>query len=238
MFHLKQHRSDQKAILTDRSLDEMRVATARQDDRTGYGIGWRVRPTWVEHDGGMGGVSALLWMVPRAGIVVAAVTNSGRQSPLSPGSVVGDVANALLPPAPGAQNSDPVRPAPSVSAPAGPRDLLGTWRGAVQTHCGQVDFRLDFLPSGDVHAQLDQQLVALVNSVTYENGRLTGEMVGEIATPDASRRPHNLWLELQRRDNVLNGALVAVSAIDGRGGAPRRLGHALAHWTELRKSDN
>src|SRR5258708_1666199 len=75
MFHLKQHLPDQKAILTDRSLDEMQVATARQDDGAGYGIGWRVYSTWVEHDGGMGGVSALLWMVPTAGLVVAAVTN-------------------------------------------------------------------------------------------------------------------------------------------------------------------
>lgn len=238
MFHLQQRRSDQKAILTDRSLDEMRVATARQDDRAGYGLGWRVCPSWAEHDGGMSGVRAHLRLIPSAGIVVAAVTNSSRESPVRPDTVVRDIAAVLLTSASETQDPETVTSTPPVSAPADPRDLLGTWRGMVQTYRGQIPFRLDVLPSGDVHAQLGQQLVALVNSVTYENGRLTGETVGEIGTPDARRRPHNLWLELQRRGNVLNGALVAVSAIDGRGGAPRRLGHALNHWTELSKTDN
>ncbi|MGI8554411.1 MAG: serine hydrolase domain-containing protein [Dehalococcoidia bacterium] len=234
MFHLRQYRSDQKAILTDRSLDEMQVATAQQDDDAGYGIGWRVCPTWIEHDGGMGGVSALLRLVPTAGIVVAAVTNSSRESPLSPGRIVEDVVNLLLPPTPGTRNSEP---ASSVSVPSGPTDLLGIWRGTVHTYGGDMPFQLNVLPSGEMHAQLGQQLEALVNSVTYENGYLNGEMVGEIGTPDAYRRPHFVWLDLKRRDNVLTGALIAVAAIDGRGGTPQRLGHALNHWAELSKTD-
>lgn len=238
MVHLKQRLPDQKAVLADRSLDEMRVATARQDDRAGYGIGWRVTSTEIEHDGGMAGVRALLRIVPTAGIAVAAATNSSRESPLSPRRIAEDVADVLLPPGTAIRDREADVPTPPAARSLDMRDLLGTWRGAMHTYRGDVPLRLTFLASGDVHAQLGQQLVALVNSATYEDGELHGEMVGEIDTPDANRRPHTVWLDLKPRGDVLNGALVAVAAQDGRGGAPRRMGHALAYWTELSKADS
>ncbi len=60
MFHLKDHLSDQKAILTDASIDEMhRMTTSEEDDpRSGYGIGWGIHDRQdgyhvVSHTGGM-----------------------------------------------------------------------------------------------------------------------------------------------------------------------------------------
>jgi hypothetical protein len=41
-------------------------------------------------------------------------------------------------------------------------------------------------------------------------------------------RPYKLWLELKRRDNVLNGALIAFSQREIYTGP-------LTHWVELRR---
>ena len=60
MFHLKAHRPDQKAILSDEAIDEMQSPTAEINSGMGYGVGWRVAEhdlgyRTVSHAGGMGG---------------------------------------------------------------------------------------------------------------------------------------------------------------------------------------
>ncbi len=58
---------------------------------------------------------------------------------------------------------------------------------------------------------------------------LRGWMRGELETADVNRgRPYKLWLELKRRDNVLNGSLIAFSQREIYTGP-------LTHWVELRK---
>ena len=89
MFHLKQPLSDQKAILTEQSLDEMQAPSARQSALERYGIGWRIYDGVEDHfmcghSGGMDGVNTLLNIVPSAQIVVALLTERAlaRRKPL------------------------------------------------------------------------------------------------------------------------------------------------------------
>ena len=85
MFHLKEHLSDQRAILSDASIDEMQTPTSAADGRAGYGVGWGVSDSargyrTVSHSGGMPGVATYCTFVPSKRVAVVVLSNS--RSPL------------------------------------------------------------------------------------------------------------------------------------------------------------
>lgn len=245
MFHLKQHLPDQKAILTDASIDAMQTAAVQLPPaNTGgthdggarsYGLGWFIEQTsygkQVSHYGAMGGTRTRLLLFPQHGLVIAAAANTGHRLPHT---IHEDVLAALLPglrevPAAhgneGAAAHHDAPPAPLESHSLVP--LEGDWRGYVHTDCGDVPFALSFRPSGDVHAQLGEQLTTLVNNISFREQRLTGKMAGMLETEDVQRRPHDvrhhLQIELHRRGEVLNGAVIA------------KCSNTLSHWAELKR---
>ena len=112
-----------------------------------------------------------------------------------------------------------------------PPKLIGEWSGSVHTYKGEVPFTLWFKESGDVHAQLGEQLKTLLNDVSFTDGYLEGRMMGDIGTEDANRRPYHLHVTLNLREDVLNGAMIAKS-LPGR-----KMGNALSHWVELTKQE-
>lgn len=252
MFHLKQHLADQKAILSDQTLDEMQINSVQQDNIEGYGIGWATYGGIedhhiVGHGGGMGGVNTLLRMVPAAQVVVVVLTNItpgtnlGDQDTDLANQVAVDILSVLLPTyaekrtlGEWQRTSESTRkPEPDFRPDA---HLLGQWSGHVHTYENDIPFTLWFKETGDVHAQLDTQLKTLVNEVQFKEEYLTGKMMGTIGTPDASRYPHYLHLDLKHRGEVLTGAIIAIT-VDGRDGGTvgRRQGNALSYWVELRK---
>jgi CubicO group peptidase (beta-lactamase class C family) len=228
MFHLKSRLPDQKSILSDGAIDDMQKATADAGNGQGYGLGWSVAEypggrRSVSHTGGMGGVSTSLRLFPAEKIAIAVLTNAGSH-PVA-GLVMEEITVALLP---GARR-------PSVAGPIGasefspPAELIGTWSGQVHTHRAPVPFTLEIKKDGDVHARLGLQLQTLLNRVMLRDGYLTGTMMGDIGTEDASRTPHTLSLTLRLRGSVLVGGITAMSL------PAKRVGNALTHWVELKK---
>jgi CubicO group peptidase (beta-lactamase class C family) len=241
MFHLKAHLSDQKAILSDDTLDEMQAPTSRTGPSSGYGIGWSVNEDRLGyrslgHGGGMGGVCTALDFIPSEKLAVVALANSNTDLPW----VVAEEIFSLLLPEYGARRAEKQakeqaereekerasKPEPGFTPPA---ELLGDWSGAVHTYQGEVPLTLSFKESGDVHARLGEQMKTLVNDTKLEEDRLTGRMYGDIGTEDANRRPYHLHLDLKQRGDTLNGAIIAITQ------HPSRSGHALSHWTEMKK---
>jgi CubicO group peptidase (beta-lactamase class C family) len=241
MFHLRAHPPGQRAILSDETIEGMQEPAIRIGGTRGYALGWRTNEDLygyraVGHTGDMGGVSASMWMIPSEKLVVAALANALTELPYS---IVDDIFAALLSPyaerlaqereahgEPGTPRTD------AISTP----ELLGEWRGVVHTYAGERDLELRVKSSGDVHARLNGQLWTLVNEPRFEDGWFSGEMMGDIGTPDASRRRHTLLLELRLRGDVLTGAIVARTEQPEEGGAPgKRVGAALSHWAELRR---
>jgi CubicO group peptidase (beta-lactamase class C family) len=232
----------QPALLPDDLLAEM-----QRLDGDGYALGWGIAASYggvrrVSHDGGMGGVSTQLWLIPAERITVVALTNSttNRSGPKLGAQAAEDVLAALLPsyaeqlPALRAAPPSAPQPAPYTPTP----QLLGSWKGAANTYVGERPLQLNVQADGDIHARLGAQLKTLVNDATWDDGWLTGCFQGDIETPDASRRRHQLHLDLRLRDGILNGALMAISTQDREGGAPDvRVGNALAHWVALERTD-
>lgn len=243
MFHLKQHLPDQKAVLSDESLDEMQVPTARQDTSNGYGFGWSVydgveEHTLVGHGGGMDGVNTVLSIIPTAQIAIVVLVNTSGRASLA-NEVADDILRLLLPAyaekrAAEIAQRQQEQAAQQVADFQPDRHLVGQWQGQVHTYEGDIPFTLSFKESGDVHAQLGTQLKTLVNDAQFKEGYFTGKMMGDIDTRDANRYPHHLHLELTLRGNdVLNGALMAVTRNAKTPG--NRQGVALNHWAELKK---
>jgi CubicO group peptidase (beta-lactamase class C family) len=234
MFHLKAHRPDQKAILSDETVDAMQVATVRREDNSGYGIGWSSNEDdhgchSVAHDGGMGGVRTRCTLIPEERLAVVALANARCDLP---DRVTQEILSLMLPryaerlAQAQAQSKEEAKTEEPLRLP---RNLIGDWHGQVHTYEGERPFTLSFKESGDVQAQLGTQLKTLVNDTRLRDGWLTGRLMGDIGTEDASDRPHHLHLDLKLRGDRLNGAMIAISL------PTKRLTNALAHWVELEK---
>ena len=238
MFHLKAHLADQKAILSDDTIDEMRRPTSEVSAGHGYGVGWAIAEDTmgyrsISHGGGMGGVSTLLTLIPSEQIVVTVLSNAS--SPL-PGMISQEILSVLLPEYArrrAEHEAVQIQKREAQWEPASgfqtPDELLGEWRGQVHTYNGELPFTLNFRASGDVHAKLGGQLWTLLNDVDFSAGWLRGRMVSDIGTEDANRRAYHLHLTLKRREDALNGAMTAIS-LPGK-----QMGNALSHWVEVKR---
>jgi CubicO group peptidase (beta-lactamase class C family) len=240
MFHLKDHLADQRAILSDASIDEMARGTAETTRNGTYGVGWQRTTSsrggvTVSHSGGMDGVSTRLVLVP-AGDAAVVVLSNGANGAV--GEVQAEVLAELFP-----QWFDaPVAPtAAPAAAPAGSPmfapmpTLVGEWQGTIDTHLGVRGLRLSVRADGATYARVDAQPWALVNDARVEDGFLRGSVAASVGNPDAERMPYDLQLELKLRGEgknaVLNGAVVARSRV-----TRQRIGHALTHWAQLTRA--
>jgi CubicO group peptidase (beta-lactamase class C family) len=238
LFHAKCHLPDQKAILSDSTLDAMHEASPQGQSPGNYGIGWALDKFQgcrrIGHSGGMGGVSTILTILPDEKLAVAVLCNCGTTLPQA---VEQQILSVLMPES--AQKPSP----PSEQKPAEPRPaeqtkaeqklasgkLSGEWRGTVHTYKGDLPLTLWFKDSGDIHVRLGNQLKTLLNNVGRGDDRLSGVMMGDIGTEDANRTAYELRLNLKLREDRLTGTLIAIT----RSG--KRVGNALSHWVELKK---
>lgn len=223
MFNLKAHLPDQRAILSDASIDEMHRRTSDGWADSGYSVGFAVRTVGghrlVEHSGGMGGVSTQMQLFPDEGLAVVVLSNSRNDLPFQ---VADKVVATLLPGWSGVPRK-PWSPPAFVMTP----QLLGTWKGTLSTYVGDVPVELRFLPSGDVHAVFADQLPTLVDKPYLEGDVFHGSLNARIGTPDTERQRYTVALSLKLRGEVMNGAAEAM------GSDEPRVGNALTHWIEL-----
>ncbi len=316
MFHLKNHLSDQRSIISDAAIDEMATATVNTGESSGYGIGWSTGRNekglrTVRHGGGMGGVSTTLILLPSENAVIVVL---GNASSSAPGETANQILAALVPDkvdspteepggrevaistaarsrylgtydlgdmqfrvfegnrglmiespegnspltyqgndafiialAPGVRVSFELRGTAStiivngggttmrgMRLPPGPAftpmpELTGVWTGEVVTYEGTLPVVVAVRESGAVHVRLGPQPWTLLNDARFSDGFLRGFFAGDIGTEDVNRRSYNLRLEVKKRGDVLNGALIGISLPDNR------IGNALAHWIELRR---
>ena len=229
LFHLKTHLPDQKAILTDASIDQMQQPTVRSSEQSGYGIGFRVTENdggylTTGHDGAMGGVRTRLILVPEHNISVAVLTNGGGHN--LPIEIAAALIDVLLPghAEKRAQQQSPTQDPPQWSVPD---QLLGTWSGHIHTYNDDLPLQLIFQPDGDVHIKLANQMTTLLNDPIFKDNTLTGKFNSDIGTDDANKHPNHLRLNLKLRDNALNGPTHVISTPHNRSG------NALSYWTEV-----
>lgn len=238
LFLLKQPLTDQSAVLSDASIDAMllnRVSMGKPDHE--YGIGLTKEPLGghvvIGHTGSSSGASAFFAMVPEHKLGVALLGNAhGAASE----QLLSEILQGLLPDWRQAEPRSKAVPQKATFRPSA--QLIGIWRGEVQTYERKLPMRLQVFPSGDVHLRIGeprfawgstQQQDALLNNVTFADAELTGTTLAQIETSDTKRYPHTVSLSLKLRGEVLSGPATAVSRFDGL------WIYGLPYWTELRK---
>lgn len=236
MFHLGQLGPRQKAILNDQSRAEMQRPTAVVGPQVGYGVGWFINEDehgvrTVSHTGGMGGVRTRLTLVPEDRLVVVALCNSNSNLPLDATQwILAELLPRYAERREAARQKGAQPPAaeqPPTFEPPG--ELVGHWKGEIDTWQGRRPLEFWIQPDGDIHVQLAGQLKTLLNRPRIEDGCLWGEMVGDVGTEDANRRPYHLHLRLRMRGTTMRGACRTLSQ------PGPRPGNALSYWTHLEK---
>ena len=234
MFHANQRQTDQRAILEKSSIDEMQKPTADIGDGRRYGVGWFIDDDeygyhTVSHTGGMGGVRTRLTLVPKEGIVVAALCNYSSSLPLN---ITREILGTLLPDyGVSWRKTDEHRVNLQPAQPHCPAELVGYWAGDVNTYRGSRRLELWAHEDGQIRVRLAGALMTLLNNSRLADGELTGVFFGDIGTDDTNRRPYNLHLRVKLRGATMNGSLTAISLP-----APKP-GNALSFWTELQRQD-
>jgi CubicO group peptidase (beta-lactamase class C family) len=231
LFHLKARVPDQRQIVSDKNIDEMKTVTVPMGGAQ-YGFGWHIRNDskgrrQVLHGGALAGADAQLTLVPEERICVVVLANVTRHFP---GAVTEAITNAILATLLGGKPDDfptllPDSP-PKISGLPG--RLEGKWAGTVHTHQGDLDMTLWCKNNGDVLAQLGKETKTSIRQAQLNNTTFTGKMDGDIGTDDARRRPHELEWSATLRGDVLNGTLYATTKTT----RPLRLGY----WVELRRA--
>ena len=244
-FHLKGHLEGQSAILSHGSLDDMHWGKDPEVvyDTDSYGLGWffregdfGYRTFW--HEGGMSGTSIMLKLVPDEDICIALTMNVFDQ-PTS-NAVTNAILNVLLPQY--AENRTR-REAPTSNKfvsyqPS--EEFTGVWRGAIRTHEGDVPVYMVFEEDADIHVltrpffnnsvvlQGQQLWDAVLNNTGMLGDRIYGWTTIAIPTEDASYYPYVVIVDVTREENVISGAVTAVTAAD-------RMYYALSSYIRLEK---
>jgi CubicO group peptidase (beta-lactamase class C family) len=108
-------------------------------------------------------------------------------------------------------------------------ELTGIWKGEVATYEGALSITIVVKDAGGVYVKFAGQPWTVLDHATFEDGVLGGVFSGDVGTEDTNRRPYNLQLEVKKRDDTLNGSLIAVS-LPGNW-----VGNALTHWIEVKR---
>lgn len=214
MFSLKEHLPNQVPILSDAWIDEMQRPTAASGSRTGYGVGWEVNtaygPTIVSHSGGMPGVATWLRLVPSQKLVIVVLCNEDDRLAHT---IADEIAQKLIC---GWKLPEAEKPRPAFRAPP---ELVGIWKGTIQTYRSTASLALEVLNSGAIRVQLGNQPPTLLARPSFHDGNLYGVFGGSLDLPEAQRRPYVVSLSLRLRDGqLLNGS--ATARADGSGTIP------------------
>jgi CubicO group peptidase (beta-lactamase class C family) len=226
MFHLKARVPDQKAILSDRSIDAMQNETVGAGSKGRYGLAW-----WVEENrfgfrsvlaqGGTDAAQAWLRLIPSEGIAAALLCNSGNSSVKS---IVDDILSTLLPVYAENCARAPATTDASKAAVVPLKPFVGSWKGIVKTFRGDIPLTFSIPESGEVQVQLGSEPVTALVEPKFNEKRLAGTISGKLhIEEDGVARANQVEFYLYLRDGALKGAAVT------------RPHPCLPYWAELKR---
>lgn len=225
-FHLKAHRRDQLAILSDAAIDSMQNATVPAGTGQRYGLGW-----WIEDDrfgfrtvlaqGGNDGAQAWLRLIPSERVAAVVLVNKG----IGFAEWAADAALAAMLPkyAEGLAAKQAATASGSSSTPNAaarrPLDstLTGRWVGTVHAVGGSVPLELMIDSSGTVRARIGAR--SDVGTARF-GGQLVVRIPGDLeaTNPPGMQRQISLYLRPYKSGwgGVATVRPPSVTGLDGR----------------------
>ena len=237
-FHMKAHRPDQRAILSDSAIgamQDMSVSTGSGTQR--YGLGW-----WIEDrfgyrtilaQGGNSGAQAWLRMVPSEGVAAVVLVNKGV-------AFAGDATDAALAAvlpkyAEAMKASVAATAAPAAAGAATPAarpsldsTVVGVWVGVVHAAGRDVAVQFTIAATGQVRAQIGMRVDSgVVRVPTQNSNRLNLRVPGDLEAPNPADMNREMRMYLDRRGAGFGGLITtrppSTSGLDG----------LVSYWMEI-----
>src|SRR5215471_19177327 len=206
MFHLKDHVSSQKRILSDAAISQMQAPSLDPKVQQQYGLSW-----WIQNDlhgyhgvqaqGGTNDSIAYLQLIPSEDLAVAMVVNTAADG----AGIVDEVLAALLPEykkhlaAAASVPAPPQRQSPPAEVPS---EMVGLWSGFVEAYKGRVPLTVTIDATGRLVAKLAEQPDVPVARARFGNKVIRWSMPGALGVEG---EPFTLAMKLYFRDGLLVG---------------------------------
>ena len=235
-FHLKAHRPEQRAILSDAEIDSMQTVTVSTGSGTQrYGLGWWIEERFghriVMAQGGTSGAQAWLRMIPSERVAVVVLVNKG----VAFARAATDALFAAVLPKYADSMAASAAAATTTAAPATTPSTLdstmsGTWQGVVRAVGGDVAVKLDIAPSGMVGARFGARSDSGTARVSAQNAnRIVIRIPGDLEAPNPAGMNRATQMYLDRRGEGFSGVITtrppSASGLDG----------SVSYWLEIRR---
>lgn len=234
MMHLGHGVGPHSPILSQSSIKEMQKPTIFARDAEGggkisYGIGWQIHQgnylntgldsPVVRHSGAMPGVRALVSMIPDRDLAIVILANKYS-------STLQEIERSII---------ETLVPNPEhISAIVGklPKELIGHWRGYIETYSGRQAVDMKIGPQGILinGAGADAPFSTNDFKIEKDAALVLSGIPGNIKTADAQLYPHQVKFTLRLRGDRLVGSANVVAMP-----LPDRSSGSLPYWLELER---
>jgi CubicO group peptidase (beta-lactamase class C family) len=233
LLHLGRLRPDQKAILKPESIAAMQRTRDPDGHNSSYALGWETGRRFgyliITHGGVMDGCRAHLAMVPSEGLAAAVLIN-GENIPSI--QVCDWIFGALLPEY--ARNMKAASkggspPSPQTFNP--PAEIVGTWKGTIITHEGDIPVCLIVESNGRVElARLDQpgKGYSPLKTPVLNQRLFVAHFPQVFSLSDAPSASHRTVLGLTIRENRLSGEANTIAS---------DMSYSLPSYIELKRAE-
>jgi len=240
LLHLRRLQPDQKAILKPESVIAMQRSRDPSVRSSSYALGWETGRRFgypiITHGGVMDGCRAHLAMIPSEDLAVAVLIN-GENFPSI--RICDWIFAALLPEYAGALKAatQAQEPGGSSAPPAAfrpPAALVGTWKGTIKTHEGDIPVRLMVGKNGSVElTRLDQpgtpeKRLLPLKAPTVNRGIFVAHFPQVFSTSDAPSTSHRTVLGMTIRENRLSGEANTIAS---------DMSYSLPSYIELKRAE-
>ena len=205
LFGLFQIDSAQK-LMAPKLMKEMHTLETDQQIKSHYTSGWGVfnfkdGSSVLISDGRVLAGSATLLVLPKAGVVIACLTNTASEAmdhlafqfaDLFSSGVSANLESAFKE-IEAAEASIPFHADPS---------QLGTWVGTVDTPKGKLPVRMQITVDDHVQIGFEHRAMVPVEGLGVEQGFLSGEAAISLSLPETGKQPSKLQLQLLWIDGI------------------------------------
>lgn len=223
MFHLKNHLSDQKSILKDRTIDLMQEAVDPDLPKSSYKLGWGVNDIFgfkvVSHGGGMPGVTTDLRILPEENLAVVVLCN--RQG-INLGQIIHSILSSLLPEYAKEWETAQKELRKSQSAKYFPAPkLIGRWTGEIKTYAKTIPVQMLIEEKGKVWFKVsgekyrNEKGLSTLEPARYTNDHFIASFNIKIFKDESARSAAFLLLNMiPQNDNSELAGYAAAQAYD------------------------
>ena len=234
MFHLKNHLPEQKAILSDESIDKMQEFNPPDNKR--YGLGWSFDVDFtsyraIYHAGSGPGSGNMMRLFPSENLAFVILCNTGAINEYMI-EIHNDICDALVP---GFIEAEDIQEEPQQEQSIKeekelPVQYFGSWNGKIVTYEGDIPVTFKVDQDHGFRIKIDDDKEAQIETSVLSENFLLGYFTGTIPTSDGINHSSKIRLAITRDGDVLCGQATIDQRVE-----ELDVKYELSSWIKLEK---